>query len=113
MENSIEEDIEIVENILHKGYTMSILHPSTNIRESEIKAIEHILSDYKRVLKENEKYKGLAEMNLKSAEEFKNNMCEHRCLLKSENKEQKELIEKMKIFLLKENTMCDFLESEK
>lgn len=54
-ENSIEEDIEIVENILHKGYTMSILHPSTNIRESEIKAIEHILSDYKRVLKENEK----------------------------------------------------------
>ena len=53
-ENSIEKDIEIVENILHKGYTMSILHPSTNIKESEIKVLEHILSDYKRVLKENE-----------------------------------------------------------
>lgn len=53
-ENSIEEDIKIVENILHKGYTMSILHPNTNIKECEIKAIEHILSDYKRVLKENE-----------------------------------------------------------
>lgn len=53
-ENSIEEDIKIIENILHKGYTMSILHPSTNIKESEIKALEHILSDYKRVLKENE-----------------------------------------------------------
>lgn len=54
IKNSIEEDIKILENILHKGYTMSILHPSTNIKESEIKAIEHILSDYKRVLKENE-----------------------------------------------------------
>ena len=54
MGNSREEDIKIIENILHKGYTMSILHPSTNIRESEIKALEHILSDYKRVLKENE-----------------------------------------------------------
>ena len=54
MGNSREEDIKIIENILHKGYTMSILHPSTNIKESEIKALEHILSDYKRVLKENE-----------------------------------------------------------
>jgi NifU-like protein involved in Fe-S cluster formation len=56
-ENSREEDIKIIENILHKGYTMSILHPSTNIKESEIKALEHILSDYKRVLKENEELK--------------------------------------------------------
>ena len=56
-ENSIEEDIKIVENILHKGYTMSILHPNTNIKECEIKAIEHILSDYKRALKENEELK--------------------------------------------------------
>ena len=51
----MEEDIKILENILHKGYTMSVVHPNTNIREIEIKAIEHILSDYKRVLKENEK----------------------------------------------------------
>ena len=42
--------------------------------------IEHILSDYKRVLKENEK--------------------------------KDELIERMKKYLLKENKMCDFLESE-
>lgn len=46
--------------------------------------------DLKQIYQENEKYKRLAEMNLKSAEEFKNNICEHRCLLKSENKEQKE-----------------------
>ena len=56
MKNSIEEDIKIVGNIFYKGYTMSILHPNTNIKECEIKAIEHILSDYKRVLKENEEY---------------------------------------------------------
>lgn len=45
-----------------------------------------------KLQKENEKYKRLSEMNLKNAEEFKNNMCEHRCLLKSENKELKEYI---------------------
>lgn len=66
--------------------------------------------DLKQIYQENEKYKRLAEMNLKSAEEFKNNICEHRCLLKSENKEQKELIERMKRFLLKENKMRDYLD---
>lgn len=39
---------------------------------------------------ENEKYKRLAKINLENAEEFKDNMCEHRCLLKSENEELKE-----------------------
>ena len=53
------------------------------------KYVDVILCDYKRVLKENEKYKRLAEMNLKNAEEFKENMCDHRCLLKSENEELK------------------------
>lgn len=87
------------------------LYGEFSVGEYDIEIIQHILSDYKRVLKENEqlrtevnsskkeyeKYKRLAEMNLKSAEEFKNNMCEHRCLLKSENeilqKENKELKE--------------------
>lgn len=45
-----------------------------------------------KLQKENEKYKRLSEMNLKNAEEFKNNMCEHRCLLKSENEELKKFI---------------------
>ena len=88
------------------------LYGESSVGEYDIEIMQHILSDYKRVLKENEKYKRLARMNLKNAEEFKNNMCKHRCLLKNENKEQKELIEKMKAFLLKENKMCDFLESE-
>lgn len=68
-ENSMEEDIKILENILHKGYTMSILHPSTNIKESEIKALEHILSDYKRALKENELAKQTLIKNCNIADE--------------------------------------------
>lgn len=44
----------------------------------------------KSLQKENEKYKRLAKINLKNAEEFKDNMCNHRCLLKSENEELKE-----------------------
>ena len=43
-----------------------------------------------KLQKENEKYKRLAKINLENAEEFKDNMCEHRCLLKSENEELKE-----------------------
>lgn len=50
------------------------------INEKLEEAINYTLSDYKRVLKENEK--------------------------------KDELIERMKRFLLKENKMCDFLESE-
>lgn len=49
--------------------------------------------------KENEKYKRLAKINLKNAEEFKNNMCEHRCLLKSENEELQKENEELKATL--------------
>ena len=60
MENSIEEDIETIK------YNMKIIKNVMNNFEDELcenmqmktdevnKAIEHILSDYKRVLKENE-----------------------------------------------------------
>lgn len=54
----------------------------------DLKCIEIILSDYKRVLEKNE-------------------------VLLKENEKKDELIEKMKKYLLKENKMCDFLESEK
>lgn len=56
------------------------------------KEIEHYKEYIEKLQKENEKYKRLSEMNLKNAEEFKNNMCEHRCLLKSENEELKKFI---------------------
>lgn len=48
-ENSIEEDIKIIENFIN-WLTIDFEYDSGN----EIKTIEHILSDYKRVLKENE-----------------------------------------------------------
>ena len=63
MENSIEEDIETIK------YNMKIIKSVMNNFEDELcenmqmktdevnKAIEHILSDYKRVLKENEELK--------------------------------------------------------
>lgn len=92
IENSIEEAIERLEYI-DRTYSCNNYYSIW-----DLKCIEILLSNYKRVLKENkqlrtevnsskkeyEKYKRLAEMNLKNAEEFKNNMCEHRCLLKSE-----------------------------
>jgi len=82
-ENSIEEDIKIVENYL--------AHSAINETDSDFfknggwetvdleipKSMQHILSDYKRVLKENEK--------------------------------KDELIERIRRFLLKENKMCDYL----
>ena len=49
MENSIEEDIKIIENFIN-WLTIDFEYDSGN----EIKTIEHILSDYKKVLKENE-----------------------------------------------------------
>ena len=49
MENSIEEDIKIIEDFIN-WLTIDFEYDSGN----EIKAIEHILSDYKKVLKENE-----------------------------------------------------------
>lgn len=110
-ENSIEEDIKLLEEL-----DWLYLDKPEIICDRYEEATNHILSDYKRVLKENAKYKKLVKINLKNAKEFENNMCEHRCLLKSENEERKKLIERMKRFLLKENKMRDYLdfqESEK
>lgn len=71
MKNSIEEDIKIIENFIN-WLTIDFEYDSGN----EIKAIEHILSDYKRVLKENEL---LRQQNIS----YKNNIHE---LKKARNK---------------------------
>lgn len=65
-ENNIEEDIKILEN-MNDGYTFKDCNICNNYNEKtkrcdkhkcmELQVIEHILSDYKRVLKENEKLK--------------------------------------------------------
>lgn len=74
IENSIEEAIERLEYI-DRTYSCNNYYSIW-----DLKCIEILLSNYKRVLKENEK--------------------------------KDELIERMKRFLLKENKMCDFLESQ-
>lgn len=59
MENSIEEDIKIINNFItyfNKNIQNGNKADLTVLGE-EINAIEHILSDYKRVLKENEELK--------------------------------------------------------
>lgn len=66
MKENIEEDIKILEN-MNDGYTFKDCDICNNYNEKtkqcdkhkcmELQAIEHILSDYKRVLKENEELK--------------------------------------------------------
>ena len=70
LELTIEEAIVILEKNASVHYVEDLLQEAYKV----------ILSDYKRVLKENE--------------------------------QKEELIDRMKKFLLKENKMCDFLESE-
>lgn len=58
-ENSIEEDMKILEEFKTHGYSILLIkyedRNKTNLKIEQ--AIEHILSDYKRVLQENEKLK--------------------------------------------------------
>ena len=74
-ENSIEEDIEILENII-KGNEdcISAIYSQMKVKndndediqyyKKEIQAIKNILSDYKRVLKENEEVKEILDINI-------------------------------------------------
>ena len=55
-ENSIEEDIKILEEFKTNGYSILLMKYGDRIKTNFklAKAIEHILSEYKKVLKENE-----------------------------------------------------------
>ena len=59
MENNIEEDIKILEEFKTNGYSILLMKYGDRIKTNFKleKAIEHIISDYKRVLKENEELK--------------------------------------------------------
>ena len=85
MENSIEEDIKILEEFKTHGYAMLLMkyedRNKTNLKIDQ--AIEHILSDYKRVLKENEEL-----LEVKVSASAHNRILE----LEKENKELKERI---------------------
>ena len=71
MENSIEEDIKIAERFIKsiktdKEYKKEGWHGYFNEEIVELaRILEHILSDYKRVLKENEEYKKFLEKTIK------------------------------------------------
>ena len=52
MENSIEEDIKYIEDVI--ALAIALPTGEVKIQEEEIEAMQHILSDYKRVVKENE-----------------------------------------------------------
>lgn len=58
-ENSIEEDIKILEELRTHGYAMLLMKYEDRIKTNRKidQALEHIVSDYKRVLKENEELK--------------------------------------------------------
>ena len=57
-ENSIEEDIKILEEMIENA-NIENMDMNDCFGGEHIEAIEHILSDYKRVLKENEEVKRL------------------------------------------------------
>lgn len=71
---TIEEDIKILKRIQVTEFNTNNIYDNV---EKVNKALENILAD-------REKYKRLAEQNLKDSEEFKNNMCEHRCVKNTE-----------------------------
>lgn len=75
MKNSIEEDIKILERIDVKYFMSAKIEQSDYMidKADEVNnAIEHILSDYKRVLKENEQLSTEVNSLKKENEELKN-----------------------------------------
>ena len=65
------------------------LHINVGIRYIEVKSeyLEIFFQLLEKQNKELEMYKRISEMNLKDGEEFKNEMCNHRCVLKSDLEE--------------------------
>lgn len=60
-ENSIEEDIEVIESIIEEYENCCVpeidMQVNVTFREKQNNALNNILSDYRRVLKENEELK--------------------------------------------------------
>ena len=92
MKNSIEEDIKIIENFIN-WLTIDFEYDSGN----EIKAIEHILSDYKRVLKENEELKKskITYEKFRDIQEKNKNIVDNNYIPKQKIKDKIEEINKM------------------
>lgn len=82
--NSIEEDIKILESIIkiNNDYLKGIENQTIN--QKEIKAIEHILSDYKRVSKENEQLRTEVNSLRKENEELKYKIKGQECVIETQ-----------------------------
>lgn len=73
MKNSIEEDIESINKGLYEledSYELYQAKWAKRIFENIKEKLEHILSDYKRVLKENEELKNKKEKTIKKIGQF-------------------------------------------
>lgn len=103
-ENSIEEDIKIVDNFvtyfnrnIQKGYKADL-----TVLGEEIEAIEHILSDYKKVLKEVKRFENMYEAEkrihmVRNEQLARKQQLVIKCNeLENENKELKKENEKLK-----------------
>ena len=113
MKNSIEEDIKDIEKyISFTSKRENFSHDTDwNWNKDLANKIEHILSDYKRLLNENE-YKTEKIKNQKNEITILNYKQLNLKRLQEENEKQKKLIKKVKKYLLNKNLMGDFLESE-
>lgn len=89
--------IKLVDRILKddKNWQKIYDEQEENIREknNKICELEFIIENQQKEL---EHYKRLAEMNLKDSEEFKENMCEHRCILNNQIMELTEELNNLK-----------------
>ena len=91
-----EEEKKAVE-ILSSWYSYNKKNRNKLLEADKIiKVQETILNLIENQQKELEKYKRLAEMNLKDSEEFKKNMCEHRCILNNQIMELTEELNNLK-----------------
>lgn len=91
MENSIEEDIKILEEFKTNGYSILLMKYGDRIKTNFklAKAIEHIVSDYKKVLKENEILKEEKEQAWEEWNNLEQGSYETELKLKEENRELK------------------------
>ena len=108
-ENSIEKDIKQVESLIKKCDGCKLNECiNCEINWTEIQSIKNIIRALHKANKDKHNQSNLRRLNDRK---YRKVLSDYKRVLK-ENEKQKELIERMKSFLLKENKMCQFLESE-
>ena len=92
--SDIDKDIEILKKV--QGIFEHLkTHGWINNIKRDVDT-DKVISSIENVLSELERYKRIANMNLKDSEEFNKNMCEHRCPIKSDYEEVKQELETYK-----------------